>query len=194
MDEFYRPVLVARLDEGVIRGSARSIPEFHITEALQACSDLLIKFGGHAQAAGYSLVAENQKPFVERLAELAADSLSGLELMPSLEIDAALEFTELNDELMSFIDRLQPCGQANPYPVFSTSGVEILSKRTVGKGGRHLKLTVRQSGKVFDGIAFGFGKQIRELSERSEIAYRLERNEFRGVTTLQLNVQDLRSN
>ena len=194
MDEFYRPALVARLDEGVLRGSARSIPEFHITEALQACSDLLIKFGGHAQAAGFSLVAENQKPFVERLAELAADSLYGLELMPSLDIDASLEFTELDDDLMSFIDRLQPCGQANPYPVFSTSGVEILSKRTVGKGGRHLKLTVRQSGKVFDGIAFGFGKQISELSERSEIAYRLERNEFRGVTTLQLNVQDLRLN
>lgn len=192
MDEFYRPALVARLADGVLRGSARSIPEFHITEALQACSDLLIKFGGHAQAAGFSLLAENREPFVSRLSELAANALSGLELMPSLEIDAELDFNELDDELMAFIDRLQPCGQANPYPVFSTSGVEILSKRVVGKGGRHLKLTVGQSGKVFDAIAFGFGKQIGELSERLEMAYRLERNEFRGVVSLQLNVQDLR--
>ena len=192
MDEFYRPALVARLADGVLRGSARSIPEFHITEALQECSDLLIKFGGHAQAAGFSLLAENREAFVSRLSELAANSLSGLELMPSLEIDADLDFNDLDDELIAFIDRLQPCGQANPYPVFSTSGVEILSKRVVGKGGRHLKLTVRQSGKVFDAIAFGFGRQIGELSERLEMAYRLERNEFRGAVSLQLNVQDLR--
>jgi single-stranded-DNA-specific exonuclease len=192
MDEFYRPALVARLEDDVLRGSARSIPEFHITEALEECSDLLLKFGGHAQAAGFSLLAENREAFVSRLSDLATTSLSGLELMPSLEIDANLDFTELDDELMEFIDRLQPCGQANPYPVFSTSGVEILSNRVVGKGGRHLKLTARQSGRVFDAIAFGFGKQIGDLSERLEMAYRLERNEFRGVVSLQLNVQDLR--
>jgi single-stranded-DNA-specific exonuclease len=192
MDEFYRPALVARLEGDVLRGSARSIPEFHITEALQACSDLLLKFGGHAQAAGFSLLVENREAFVSRLSELAATSLSGLELMPSLEIDAELDFTKLDDELMAFIDRLQPCGQANPYPVFSSSGVEILSKRVVGKGGRHLKLTVRQSGRVFDAIAFGFGDKIDDIHERLEMAYRLERNEFRGVVSPQLNVQDLR--
>ena len=193
VEEFYRPSLVARIEGEEIRGSARSIPEFHITEALQACSDLLIRFGGHAQAAGFSLLTENREPFMSRLAELAADKLSGLDLMPSLAIDASLDFGELDDELMTFIDRLQPCGQANPHPVFFTSGVEILSKRVVGKGGRHLKLTVRQSGKVFDAIAFGFGKKIGELSNRLEMAYRLERNEFRGVVSLQLNVQDIRS-
>ena len=193
VEEFYRPALVARIEGDEMRGSARSIPEFHITEALQACSELLLKFGGHAQAAGFSLLVENRERFVSRLAELAADKLSGLDLMPSLEIDASLDFTELDNELMAFIDRLQPCGQANPYPVFSTSAVEILSKRVVGKGGRHLKLTVRQSGRVLDAIAFGFGQQIGELSQRLEMAYRLERNEFRGVVSLQLNVQDLRS-
>lgn len=193
VEEFYRPALVARIEGEEMRGSARSIPEFHITEALQACSDLLLRFGGHAQAAGFSLLTKNREPFMSRLTVLAADKLSGLDLMPSLAIDASLEFGELDDELMAFIDRLQPCGQANPYPVFSTSGVEILSKRVVGKGGSHLKLTVRQSGKVFDAIAFGFGRQIGELSNRLEMAYRLERNEFRGVVSLQLNVQDLRS-
>ncbi len=194
VEEFYRPALVARIEGDEMRGSARSIPEFHITEALQACSELLLKFGGHAQAAGFSLLVENRERFMSRLAELAADKLSGLDLMPSLEIDASLDFTELDDELMAFIDRLQPCGQANPYPVFSTSAVKILSKRVVGKGGRHLKLTVRQSGRVLDAIAFGFGQQIGELPQRLEMAYRLERNEFRGVVSLQLNVQDLRSN
>ncbi|MFV1859745.1 MAG: single-stranded-DNA-specific exonuclease RecJ [Anaerolineales bacterium] len=191
-DEFYRPALVARIEGNVLRGSARSIPEFHITEALQACDDLLLRFGGHAQAAGFSLLTENRQAFVTRLSELAGDRLAGLDLRPRLEIDADVNFDELDEELMAFIDRLQPCGQANPYPVFSTAGVEVHSKRTVGQGGRHIKLTVRHAGRVFDAIAFGFGEQAAALPDRLELAYRLERNEFRGVVSLQLNVQDLR--
>jgi len=192
-DEFYRPALVARIEGDVLRGSSRSIPEFHITEALQACDDILLRFGGHAQAAGFSLLAKDRQAFVARMSALVAEALAGLELSPSLVIDAGVDFSELDDDFMAFIDRLQPCGQANPYPVFSTSSVEVLSKRTVGQGGRHLKLTVRQAGKVFDAIAFGFGERAGGLPDRLELAYRLERNEFRGVETLQLNVQDLRS-
>ncbi|GMR11248.1 MAG: single-stranded-DNA-specific exonuclease RecJ [Anaerolineae bacterium] len=191
-EEFYRPALVARIEGNVLRGSARSIPEFHITEALQACDDLLLRFGGHAQAAGFSLLAENRQAFVARLSELAAERLDGLDLRPRLELDASVSFDELDEDLMAFIDRLQPCGQANPYPVFSTSGVEVHSKRTVGQGGRHLKLTVRHAGRVFDAIAFGFGDQTAALPDRLELAYRLERNEFRGAVSLQLNVQDFR--
>lgn len=191
-EEFYRPALVARIEGNVLSGSARSIPEFHITEALQACDDLLIRFGGHAQAAGFSLLVEDRQEFVTRLSELAADRLAGLDLRPRLEIDASVSFDELDEELMAFIDRLQPCGQANPYPVFSTSGVELHSKRKVGQGGRHLKLTLRHAGRIFDAIAFGFGEQSNALPDRLELAYRLERNEFRGVVSLQLNVQDFR--
>ena len=190
-DEFYRPALVAKIDTEVLRGSARSIPEFHITEALQECEDLLLRFGGHAQAAGFALLLENKPAFETRLAEIATERLEGLDLRPQLEIDASLGFDELDDDLMGFIDQLQPCGEANPYPVFSTSEVEVLSKRTVGQGGRHLKLTVRQSGRVFDAIAFGFGASISRLPDRLELAYKLERNEFRGVVSLQLNVQDI---
>lgn len=192
VEEFYRPVLVARIEGDVLRGSARSIPEFHITEALQACDDLLLRFGGHAQAAGFSLRVADRQAFVDRISELAADGLAGLELRPSLVIDANVDFDQLDDDFMAFIDRLQPCGQGNPYPLLSTSSVEVRSKRTVGQGGRHLKLTVRQAGRVFDAIAFGFGDQAGALPDRLELAYRLERNEFRGAVSLQLNVQDLR--
>ena len=192
VEETYRPALVARQDGAQLRGSARSIPEFHITEALQACQDLLVRFGGHAQAAGFSLLEEHREAFVDRISQLAADGLAGLDLRPELTIDAGVGFDELNDEVMTFIDRLQPCGQANPYPVFSTRGVEVLSRRAVGQGKRHLKLTVRQSDRIFDAIAFGFGEQASTLPDRIELAYRLERNEFRGVVSLQLNVQDYR--
>ena len=194
VEEAYRPALVARLEDGQLRGSARSIPEFHITDALQACEDLLVRFGGHAQAAGFSVLEEHQEQFVPRISQLAADQLSGLDLRPELSIDASVGFDELGDDLMQFIDRLQPCGQANPYPVFATADVEVLSKRAVGQGGRHLKLTVKQAGRVFDAIAFGLGEQASTLPGRIELAYRLERNEFRGVVSLQLNVQDFRQN
>ena len=192
VEEFYRPALVARTEGDVLRGSARSIPEFNITEALQACDELLLRFGGHAQAAGFSLPAKNRQAFVTRLSQLATEGLAGLDLRPHLEIDVSVSFDELDEDLVAFIDRLQPCGQANPYPMFSTSGVEVLSKRTVGQGGRHLKMTVRHAGRVFDAIAFGFGEQADALPEQLELAYRLERNEFRGVVSLQLNVQDFR--
>ncbi|MFQ5942085.1 MAG: single-stranded-DNA-specific exonuclease RecJ [Anaerolineales bacterium] len=191
-DEFYRPALVARIEENELRGSARSIPEFHITKALQACDDLLLRYGGHAQAAGFALLEENLEAFTIRLSELAADSLAGLDLRPRLEIDASVGFDELDDDLMAFIDRLQPCGQANPDPVFATAGVEVLSKRAVGQGGKHLKLTLRHTGRIFDAIAFGFGDQSGKLPGRIDLAYRLERNEFRGVVSLQLNAQDFR--
>ena len=193
-DERYRPVLVGKVDGPRIRGSARSIPEFHITEALEQCSDLLVKYGGHAQAAGFTLEVQNRSDFIARMEELAEQELGDTQLQPTLEIDATVDFDELDDSLMAFIDRLQPCGMGNPYPILSTPNVTVLSKRMVGKGRRHLKLSLRQSGKVFDAIGFGLGDRADSLPRTVELAYRLERNEFRGVVSLQLNVLDLRPN
>ena len=140
-----------------------------------------------------TLRAESSVPVIMLTAMVEEDDrLAGLELRPSLVIDANVDFDQLDDDFMAFIDRLQPCGQGNPYPLLSTSSVEVRSKRTVGQGGRHLKLTVRQAGRVFDAIAFGFGDQAGALPDRLELAYRLERNEFRGAVSLQLNVQDIR--
>jgi single-stranded-DNA-specific exonuclease len=98
----------------------------------------------------------------------------------------------VDERLMRFLDRLEPCGQENPYPAFAAHGVEVLSRRAVGAEGRHLKLTLRQSGRVFDAIAFRQGGLLAHLPPVVEVAFRLERNEFRGTTTLQLNVLDIR--
>lgn len=191
-DESYRPALVGVREAGTIHGSARSIPEFHITEALGQCADLLWKFGGHARAAGFSLPAENLNAFSARIAKLAEERLGGLSLAPQLPIDAQLEFSELTEELMGFIDRLEPCGEANPYPTFETSGALVLTKRTVGARRRHLKLSLRQGGRVFDAIGFRLGDRLSNLPRMVDVVYRLERNAFRGVVSLQLNLLDLR--
>ena len=192
VEEVYRPVLLMRLEGELAKGSARSIPEFDVTRALESCAELLQRFGGHELAAGFALPVENLQALGDRLEQLALSSLGGVLLQPSLELDARVEFPELGERLMGFLDRLEPCGQENPYPTFGAHGVEILSRRAVGADARHLKLTLRQSGRVFDAIAFRQGDLLARLPPVVELAFRLERNEFRGTTSLQLNVLDIR--
>jgi len=192
VDEFYRPALVAREEGESIRGSARSIPEFHITRALEECSELLDRFGGHAGAAGFGLESANWEAFLKRLDGIAGEALREKDLRPSLSIDAVVDFELLTDGMMDFIDRLEPCGQANPQPVFATRHVSVLSKRTVGGGRRHLKLAVRQADRIFEVIGFNMGDQVEAMPATVDLAYRLERNEFRGVVTLELVLQDFR--
>ncbi len=190
VDEFYRPALVARVQADSIRGSARSIPQFNITGALDECRDLLERYGGHAAAAGFGVGVANWDAFVERLEQIAEKTLGGQDLRPTLSIDAVLSFDQLNDDLMDFVEKLEPCGEGNPAPVFATRGATVLSKRAVGADRKHLKLALHQGDRVFDAIGFNLGERLREISRTVDIAYRLERNEFRGVVSLQLVVQD----
>jgi single-stranded-DNA-specific exonuclease len=192
VEEVYRPVLLVHLEGSVAKGSARSIPEFDVTRALESCAELLYRFGGHESAAGFAAPAENLPALQERLERLAAEHLAEAALQPALEVDAEVEFPDLDERLMAFLDRLEPCGQDNPNAVFVTRGAEVLARRQVGTGGKHLKLTLRQSRKVFDAIAFRQGELAPRLGGQVDIAFRLERNEFRGMTTLQLNVIDIK--
>lgn len=191
-DEFCRPALVARVQADSIRGSARSIPQFNITGALDECGDLLERYGGHAAAAGFGVRAANWDVFVERLEQIAEKALGGQDLRPTLSIDAVLSFDQLDDDLMEFLEKLEPCGEGNPAPVFTTRGATVLSKRAVGADRKHLKLALHQSDRVFDAIGFNLGERLPEISRTVDLAYRLERNEFRGVVSLQLVVQDLK--
>lgn len=193
LDEFYRPAVLIKEYAAVHKGSARSIPEFHITEALDQCRDLLAKHGGHASAAGFSLPAENLAEFRERLTGLAIEKLEGQDLRPKLELEAQVDFSDLVPELMEFLDQLQPSGQGNPAPIFGTRGAQVLSKRVVGGDASHLKLSLRQGNKVFDAIAFGQADRYSSLGREVDLAYRFERNEFKGIQTMQLNVLDIRA-
>ncbi len=188
----FRPTLLMVPEAGLAKGSARSIAGFHITDALEECKDLLVRFGGHAQAAGFALPEENIAELDARLEQEASRAFIDRALVPTLELDGVVEFTELQAELMEFFDRLEPCGQANPYPTLATLGATVLSKRAVGAEGRHLKLTLGQGGVVFDAIAFRKGELVSALSNQVDVAYRFERNEFQGVVSFQLNVEDIR--
>lgn len=198
-EEYYRPVVL--IEQGVeqSRGSARSIREFNITEALDACADLLVRHGGHALAAGLTVSNENLPELQRRLEDIAAAELSGMDLAPELVIDASTELSELDYALEESLAVLKPFGNGNPEPVFACRGVEIADVRPVGREGQHLKLTVRDprtkrrgAQPVWDAIAFRLGALSDRLPSLVDLAFTLEINEYNGQRRLQLNVKDIR--
>jgi single-stranded-DNA-specific exonuclease len=198
-EDLYRPVLVAELGQQQAHGSARSIPEFNITAALDECRDLLERHGGHAAAAGFTVRNDRLEELQQRLEAIAAQQLAGRELVPSLEIDALVELADLDWATVELLNQLEPCGYANPQPVFASLGLEVVDQRPVGKESQHLKLTVRdpaatgpQARVVRDAIAFRMGEWSGQLPRRVDLAYTFEVNEFNGAARLQLNVKDLR--
>jgi single-stranded-DNA-specific exonuclease len=192
VDEFYRPSIVASYGEHSTRASARSIPEFHITKALENCDDLLERYGGHAVAAGFSLRNENLDAFLDRLGEIVEGELSDLDLRPILDIDAKVELSDLDWPLLDFTERMEPCGYGNPLPIFAVEDVSVVNQRPVGSEGRHLKLSVRDERSMVDAIAFRQGHLSETLPQRVDLAFHFERNDFRGISSKQLNVLDIR--
>lgn len=192
-EQYYRPAAVGQVNEDHIRASVRSIPEFNVIMALDECKDLLIRHGGHSAAAGFTVALENRDALIEKLRTLAEQQLAGQTLQPSIEIDCEVSFRELDDELLDFLEQLEPFGPGNPVPVLVAHQVEILEKRCVGKDGKHLKLLFRENGLPRGGIAFGMGDRFEQLSRWVDVAFHLERNVYRGVTEQQLNVVDIKN-
>jgi len=157
VDEFYRPAIVVKIGEDLSRGSARSIPEFHITQALDRFEALLERHGGHAAAAGFTVANQNLDQLADGLRMLAAEKLEGIELTPVLQVDAEVQLSQMSWELQHELAQLEPCGYANRPPLFLSRNVRIRSHRNVGAKGRHLKLWLSDSGTTWDAIAFRQG-------------------------------------
>jgi single-stranded-DNA-specific exonuclease len=196
VDTYYRPAVVGHVDGEFTRASCRSIPEFHITRALDQCGDLLVRHGGHALAAGFTVRNENLPRLIDRLGEIAAQELAGRDLRPELRADVEIPLDLLNparvQTFLRFLDRLQPTGQGNPEAVFVTRGLEVTGAWTVGSDKRHLKLRVRAGDNTFDAIAFRQAHLLDAVGGRVDLLYCVELNEYNGRSSLQLNVRDLR--
>ncbi len=192
VDEFYCPAIVVEIGAESSRGSARSIPEFHVTHALDQCADILVRYGGHAAAGGFTVANENLDKLANRLRELAAEQLAGVELVPALNVDVETDLSQMSWELQQELTQLEPCGYANPHPLFLSRNVRVYSQRSVGADGRHLKLALSDGQTVWDAIAFRQGEWSGKLSDRVDIIYHLEINEWRDQRRLQLNVKDIR--
>jgi single-stranded-DNA-specific exonuclease len=191
-EEFYKPAIVATMGEEFTRGSARSIPGFHITEAFDYCADILQQYGGHSAAAGFTVPTSELDNFWERLEIFAEDKMANLEVIPSVEIEAVVSFSDINNDLLEFVERLQPCGIGNPKPLFGARDVQVLNKRGVGRDQNHLKLMLKSEGRIFDSIAFRKGYLTQDLPSIIDIAFYIERNVYMGYESIQLNIQEIR--
>ena len=191
---FYRPAIVASKGPEETRGSCRSIPEFHITDALDLCKDLLVRHGGHAAAAGFTVRNENLPEFVSRLKEIARDQLEGRDLRHVLSADMEVPLSQLSFEVLSHLEYLEPTGYGNPDAVFVSRDVKIKSFRAVGSEGKHLKVTFEDDrGQVLDSIGFRMGHLQSTLPHRVDVMYHVEANEYNGRKSLQLNLKDIKA-
>lgn len=190
-EEFYRPSIVIALEEEESKGSARSISAFHITQALDACRDLLVKHGGHAAAAGLTIKNENIGALRNALSTIAHEQLVAEDWVPELKIDWALTLTQANGETLALLEGLQPFGVGNPTPTFVSHNVLLREARPVGSERRALKLKLSDGRAIWDAIAFGEIAPER-LATRIDVVYTLQSRTWNGQTRLELVVKDLR--
>lgn len=193
VDKYYRPAIVAERGPETTRGSCRSIHEFHITEALDQCKDLLVRHGGHAAAAGFTVENDKLPELVTRLKTIAAEKLTGLDLRASLTADAEVSLHDLPADIMRRLAELEPTGYGNREAVLVSRAVRVIHKRVVGTEGKHLKLTLESGGKKFDAIGFRLGDCLNDLPEHVDIMYTLETNTWNGREALQLNLKDIKA-
>lgn len=196
-EEFYRPSAVLHEGETESRASCRSIPGFHITDALDQCRDLLVRHGGHAQAAGFTVRNEHVPELRARLTAIAAEQLAGIDLRPALKIDRVLEPHEITLRLADELTLLEPAGQDNSSPLFAALNLRVADVQTVGKDGQHLRFLLKAdwTEQPFNAIGFrmgGNGAYRPKSGERVDAAFQMEANTWRGETRLQMRLEDLR--
>jgi single-stranded-DNA-specific exonuclease len=189
---YYRPAVVGQVTGETTRCSCRSIPEFHITQALDQCSDLLVRHGGHAAAAGFTVRNENLEELKIRLKSIAADTLRGKNLQQIANADSVISLSDLNSTVFHHLEYLQPTGYGNPDAVFVCRGLRVTNKRTVGAEGKHLKMVVTDDHITFDTIGFRLGHLMPDLPAYVDILFTFESNEFNGRQSLQLNLKDVK--
>jgi len=193
-EQLYRPAIIGSVSDTNIVASCRSIPEFNITSALDACAYLLVRYGGHSMAAGLTVSIQNARELLARLNAIAREALRGVELVPVLEIDREIRLEHLRDEFIPQVfeamAKLEPTGRGNPEALFCSRGCRVAAARVVGDG-QHLKLTLQAGKRTFDAIAFRHGYWLDQLPERVDIAYVFDVNNYMGRSTLQLNIKDI---
>ncbi|MCO6452956.1 MAG: single-stranded-DNA-specific exonuclease RecJ [Caldilineales bacterium] len=191
-DSYYRPSLVVELGDDEVRGSARSIPEFHITEALDQCADLLVRYGGHAAAAGFTVRSRDLPTLRRRLNDLAAAQISPEDRVQRLPIDAVVTLSELDYALLGKLHELEPTGSGNPQPALGISRLRVKETRLVGSDGSHLKLRLSDDVVTIDAIGFGLGSLGRNMPAWVDVACHFEENVWQDRRTLQLQLLDVK--
>ncbi len=193
IEMFFRPVFLFSIKDSVAKGSARSIPSFHLFEAISECSELLLGFGGHRQAAGLRLSSEKLPDFRKQMNLIVEKNLSADDMVPKLEIDAAVKLSDISFNLLKELSLLEPYGVSNREPVFGAKDINVLDRRIVGDN--HLKMRLGQGETSLDTIGFSMGDKIQNIGAASslDIAFVPNINEWNGTRNLQLNLKAIRA-
>ena len=196
-EKYYRPAVVLTKSSELITGSARSVAGFDIYKAIESCRDLLENFGGHTYAAGLSLKEENLEAFTNRFLQLAADEIVPEQMVPQLDVDAILDFKDINAKFMHDLKKMSPFGPDNQKPVFCSRRVKDYgTSKLVGKDLEHIKLELidANSNSPIHGIAFGMHNHSKHIKGMKpfNICYTVEENTYNGNTSLQLMIKDIK--
>ena len=195
VDAFYRPAIVLSIEGDVAHGSCRSIPGFDMLAALESCAPLLSRFGGHKQAAGLQVETARIKEFRQAINAHAEARLAPDDLRPRLWLDGPLELGQLTDRVVAEFGAMAPFGPGNPKPKFHTGPVEVVDGPRRLKE-RHLKMSVKQGGRVFRALQWNAAEREADLIAQKagvESAFTVEENEFRGEKHVELRLEDFRS-
>lgn len=197
IDKYYRPTIILTESNGKATGSARSIKDFDVYDAIEACADLLEQFGGHKYAAGLTLKLENIEAFQKRFEEVVSMTIQEHQLIPEIEIDAAIELKDITPKFIRILKQFSPFGPGNMSPIFMTR--KITDKGFVRiVGNNHLKLDMHQiehASETFSSIAFGQASHFEAILQKKSFSacYTIEENNYNGSISLQLNVKDLKT-
>ena len=192
VESYYRPAVIGTIEEGVIKASCRSIPEFHITRALDECSDLLVRHGGHSMAAGFTVAIENRDALVERLHQIAQRELAAVDLRHTLKADMELPIEGLPRDAITLLKQLEPTGMENPEARFISRNVDVQDPRRIGKDQNHLKFKVRFQGGAIDAVAWRQAAWLDLMPGKFDLFYSIEENNYNNRSTMQLNVRDIK--
>ena len=194
VEQFYKPTIVFSQNDGMLTGSARSVKNFDIHEAITECSQWVEQFGGHKYAAGLSIKAENFDAFSKQFESVVVRDIQEASLLPEVEYDLDISLEMLTPKFLDLINQMSPFGPGNPLPIFHSKELRSNNSPRVLKD-RHLKLQISQNSRhYFDGIGFGLSEHLPVVSngEIFDACYCIEENDFNGQVKLQLRLKDLK--
>ena len=194
VEKYYRPTILLSIEDGIGKGSARSVQGFDLYESLRECEDLLVAYGGHKYAAGLTIKEENIPEFRIRFEEIAQKKLTEDLLTPKLLIDAELHLGDVDSQFLKFLKLFAPFGPHNMRPVFVSKNIQVIGTPSI-VGKNHLRFKIRQNGAVFDVIGFNMGDyyyRVNTGDTHLDLAYVIDENEYMGRKTIQLRAKDLR--
>lgn len=195
LEQFHKPIIMLAEEEGILRGSARSIESFNIFEALNEHRELFMAFGGHKQAAGMTFALENVEAIKQVMLDFIQENDIDMSEKSSLEVQGSLQFDEISLETIRSLEKLSPYGMDNPKPHFLLTDYQVEQARSMGKDNSHLKLKLVQNGQALDAVYFGHGAESLEFEQSdTELVGTLSSNTWNGTTTVQLMVADARVN